>query len=336
MAAKEILLYDDIYSYSARNAINELEEARDSSEIVVRFNGDGGEIRYGWAVLAKAKELKGKKLFKNDGEANSMYAFSFCYNENNEALDTSYFKFHRASYGLDYERSEYFTESDRKELEEKNAKLREAMEAKMDSAKFAAITKVSFDELFSTSGRIEVTLTAVQALECGLINRVIPLTPEYSAQVRALTAHFSPNRIAAHSEPVISTTMTKDEIQAKYPTAYKEIFAAGKKRGIQIEFDRADSIIAFAETDPKKAIEAFKSQKPLTDAMRTEFLRKEFSALSVKKLEGENADPLITAAEEVKPPAGAKTVVDAKLKADFNSALDKEFQNRFPNSKKVA
>jgi len=334
--AKEILLYGDIYGYSAEQAVNQLDAAKNSPEVALRFNGDGGELRYGWAIIGKAKEIKGKKLFKNDGEANSMMAFAFCYNDNNEALDTSLFKFHRASYGERYE-TEFATPEELQELKNSNDKLRAAMEAKINVAEFTRVTDgVTMDALFAMPGRKEVCLNAEQALAIGLINRITPITPEYKEQVRALASFYSPNKIAAHSEPTIPTTMTVEEIKAKYPDAYKAIYAKGKTRGIEIELDRAGSILAYIDADPKGVIEAHKSGKPMTETMRSEFALKAYGKTAVKTLENEGADPVQTDPNRSAPNASAKTEADKKATADFNKALDDEYRKNYPNSKKYA
>jgi len=336
--AKEILLYSDIYGWTAERAIMELNEARNSPEVAVRFNGDGGEIRYGWAVIGKTKEIKGKKVFKNDGEANSMYAFAFCYNDNNEALDTSYFKFHRASWGLAYEK-EFMTDQERTELVDKNAKLRSAMESKIDVPVFTRLKNVTLDQLFDMNDRVEVCLTADEAFQCKLINRVVPITPEYSEQIRVLTAHFSPNKIAAKSDPPsIPTNMTKDEIKSKFPETYKQIFAAGVKRGVEKEFERVSTIAVHAETDPKKVLEAINSRKPLTPADQTSLLMKGITAMAAKTLEAESAETIQT---DGKTAAGEKPTpaAEAKKKAEEEAgkkALDAEFKKMYPNSKKAA
>lgn len=339
---KEVLLYDDMYSWTASRAVSELEAVKSSPEIVLRFNGDGGEVRYGFAVIAKAKELKGKKTFKNDGEANSMYAFAFCYNDNNEALDTSVFRMHRASYGMDYE-SNYMDDKERQELTDKNNKLRQAMEAKMNQEAFQRITGYSFDQFFSLNERVECTLTAGQAMECGLINKIVPLTPGYSAQVKALTAHYSPLRIAAHVEaPQTQATMTIDEIKLKYPQAYKEIYAKGKARGIELELDRVGSILAHIEADQKGVVEAIKSGKPLTATQQSEFALKMFSKTAAATIAGESAPVVAVKAEDGIPakgaPAGspaAKTEAEKKAAADFHASMKAQIDAQY-NRKKVS
>lgn len=335
MPAKEILLYGDIFGYSAERAITELNTVG-NSDVVLRFNGDGGELRYGWGIITKAKELKGNKLFKNDGEANSLMAFAFCYNDNNEAIDTATFGFHRASYGKAYESSEFFTSADRQELIEKNAKLRAAMEAKIDVSAFQRVTHgVTLDQLFSMDERIEVCLTAQQALECKLINRIVKITPEYDNQVKALTAYYGQRMpIAAHTDPPTTqkqpnpTAMTEDQLKSQHPEIYASIF----NKGVTAEFDRAGSILAYIDADRKGAIEAFKSKAPLTETQRSEFAIKLASAKEVKTLEEEGA-PAITTRKETT----LKTETDpdkAKAKAEFEKSMDDKFYEMYPNAKR--
>ncbi len=331
---KEILLYSDIYGWTAERAITDLNDARSQSEVVIRFNGDGGEVRSGWAIIGKAKELKGKKLFKNDGEANSMMAFAFCYNDNNKAYDTSSFKFHRASFGLNYEASEYFTADEQKELADKNAKLRAAFESKIDQAKLKERKNITADELFAMPGQAEVCLSAEDALYVGLINEIIPITPEYKAQVMALSQHFSPLKIAAMAEPAAQppVKMTKEQIKAQFPDAYKEIFQAGRDK----EFDRGSACLAVIDVDKTGAIEAFNSRKPLSEAQKMDFVLKAVSAKQAAIIENESAESNpVAAANSAQPVATAKTA-DEKEKLKLQAALKEQFKAMFPNSKKAA
>lgn len=316
---REILLYGDIGSYSAPDVITQMNDAG-SSDVVLRVNSNGGEVRYGWGILSKAKELKGKKLFKNDGEANSLAAILFCYNDDNEAIDTATFMFHRASYGEWYEGSEYFTEADRSLLIVMNKSLREALEAKVDVKKFEKSIDTTLDVLFSLNGRKEVTLNADQALECGLINRIIQLTPALKSNIEAnsvkITALYSGHKIAANTPSPIITTMTAEEIKSKFPEAYRSIYAKGLKRGTEKEFDRAGSIFAYKDADPQGVIEAFKSGKPATETQKAEWGIKAASAMMEKKIEDGNTPPL-----PVPAAAATATSKEAADKADFKKEL---------------
>lgn len=335
---KEILFYNYIYGYTADQAMKEL-SAVGNSDLSCRFNGDGGEVRYAWGVLTKLKEIKGKKVFKNDGEANSMYAFAFCYNDNNEATDVATFCFHRASYGDWYENeSGLMTETQRQELVDKNAKLRLAMEAKLNVPMFEKITGTTLNALFSMDSRIDVTLTAKQAFDCGLINRIVELTPELSNEIQAysqsvITAFGNKLKIAAHADNSNKTTMTVEELKSKHPETYKAIFAKGVKRGIEKEYERAEILFGFAETSPEKALQAFKSKAPISAAQNNEFLMAQIQKAAVKTIEGESAGAVTTIAANEKPGATGKAAEDAKAKAEFEAAMNKQME-KFKKSAK--
>lgn len=330
--AKEIMIYGDLYGNSAENVINQLIEAKNSN-VILRFNSDGGEIRMGWGIIAKLQELKGEKLFKNDGEANSMAAFAFCYNNNNEAIDTATFGFHRAAMSDWYEKSEYFTMAERQELTEKNAKLREAMEAKMNISIFERITETTLDQIFSLDQRKSVYINAPQALECGLINRVITITPEYENNIRTLAAHYrAPIAAKTETKPNnMAEINSKEALKAAYPELYKQIFAAGIKRGTEKEFDRVSPMLAYYGTNPEKIKAAFESKTAMSETLKMECMQKSITAQTVRMIEGENADPLTTTE------ANAKIIVDPKktaATAAFDKAWEEQYKTMYPNSKK--
>jgi len=75
--AKEVLLYGEMYSWSARDFISAVEDAK-GSDLSVRVNSMGGDVDYGYGMIAKFKEFEGKKSVKVDGSAASMAAFSPC------------------------------------------------------------------------------------------------------------------------------------------------------------------------------------------------------------------------------------------------------------------
>lgn len=336
MPAKEILVYTDLYDYSAADIIRQLNEAKDS-DVVLRFNSNGGELRYAWALLAKAKELKGKKLFKNDGGAHSMCAFAFCYNDNNEAIDTATFSFHRASYGHEYENDpDLFTTEDKQELADKNAKLRAALVAKVNVQLFEMFGKCSVDAMFSMDSRRDVTITAEQALKCGLINRVNPITPGYSSEIsahkKAIEAKYQPLKMAATTEPIKSTVMNKDTLKTEHPALYAEILATASSEATAKEKERVEAWAYFSDVDPKAVKDGIASGKPLTQLQIIEFSEKKMSAKSVKALEDEGAPPITTKKEPVT--ATAADAEKAKIKAEYEKAMDEQFRQMYPNSKR--
>jgi len=70
----EVLLYGDIYSQRARDFIKEVDTAS-GEDLTVRVNSFGGDVDYGWGMIAKFSEHKGKKSVKIDAAAHSMAAF---------------------------------------------------------------------------------------------------------------------------------------------------------------------------------------------------------------------------------------------------------------------
>lgn len=318
---KEILLYGDIYSYSAASIITQMNEIG-NSDLVLRVNSDGGEVRYGWGILAKLNELKGKKTLKNDGCANSMSAFAFFYNKDgiNEGIDTCSFSLHRAGYSASVESNpDMFTDVDKKELQAKNDKLRAAMEARIDVKKFEAIKNVTLDRLFSLDERIEVTLNCDEAIECKVLDHKINITPERKLEIEAkkyeIMAQFSAPKIAAQTSTT-NNIMNIDELKSKHPDVYKAVYAKGFKRGTEKEFDRTGSILAYLDADPKGVMEAFKSGKPASETQKSEWSIKSASAMMMEKIEGENPGAIPVD----KKLAVAKTEAE-KVEASFKAEL---------------
>jgi SNF2 family DNA or RNA helicase len=62
--------------------------------------------------------------------------------------------------------------------------LREALEAKVNTTLFQGITGKTMDDVFNTATRIDVILTAQQAKEIGLINKVVNITPTMQAEIK--------------------------------------------------------------------------------------------------------------------------------------------------------
>lgn len=290
------------------------------SDIAVRFNCDGGQLRYGWGILNKLNELPGKKTFINDGFCASMAAFSFFYNKDgiNIAADTSAFLYHKA-FLSEYKEGEgwipvmpeFLTTQEFEDLAIKNKKLRDAMEAVVAADKFAEVTKgVTIDRLFSENEPpIEITLTAQQALYCGIIQEVTALTPESKREIEArkleIIAQNTNRRIAAQSPPtpITPTTMTLDELKSKHPGTYKAIYALGKKKGVAIERDRVSALITHIDSDKVKVVEAIKKGDAINETMRSELMQAQITALTIGKIEGGNAPGGTTPGTPLQPEA---------------------------------
>jgi len=327
---KEILLYEYIYSYSVANIIKEIEAAK-GNDLVFRVNTPGGEVMYAIGIFAKYQEFAGNKKVKVDGAADSCGAILCCYAKDVECLDVSTFLFHRASYGSYYESDpRYFTEDAKASLINCNKNLRAAMEGKMTDAAFTKETGVSYDELFSMDNRIEVELTADQALRLGLVNKVTKITPEKKAAVEAVKLRIAAERAGipapidtsvteknSNPQKINSTIMTIEKLIAEHP----EVYAAAVKHGVTAERDRIGSFMAFNHIDPKAVKEGIDSGETMTETQRSEFSLKAVSSLAKKQAAADNAEPTETPEPETEGKDGKATPETAAALASTRKLL---------------
>ena len=301
--AKTILLYTSIYSDSSKKFVEALNE--DSSGVTVRINSPGGSVFSTWAMITNLKEYKGTVKIKVDGLAASMAAFFLPYFDNVEASSLSRFNLHRADIFMP-------TEDEKKELEAINKDLREALEKKIDVAKFTEITGVTLDELFNIEGRKEVYLSAEEAKACGLVSKVntFDATAEGSEglySVAAILGNPQPEAKKKPEEKPNNRAMTFEEFKANHP----EIFAQAVKQGETQERDRVGSWMVYVDADAKTVAEGIKEGNPLSATVQAELGRKLLSANALKVEETENADDLSNETPEQK---------EARIKAEKEAA----------------
>lgn len=322
---KEILLYDSIYSLTSQQFVIALEEAKDE-DITVRINCDGGEVECGWAMIAKFAEHKGKKLVKVDAKAHSMGALFLCYADDVECLDVAEFLIHRASYGDWFEKSEYFTDSLRGNIERMNKKLQAAFEAKVDVKEFEKLKGVKVKDVFSMESRIDVFLTAAEAKKIGLVNTITKITPAKRAEIETyaakIAARYKPTPeatpvIEEEVKPEKQPVMTLEELKSKHP----ELYAAAVKAGKDAEKERIEALLVYNEVDPeavKKAIEAGTEVGP---KMMAEMQMKISAKASLKTTETEGKEKGDGKTEEVKPEAEGKEKATADFLKDVKSNM---------------
>lgn len=318
---KEILLYDNINPYSASEFMSAMGENDINDNIVIRICGGGGDPVYAFGMIAKIQEHTGKKLIKVDGEAHSAYAFMLCYVDESEALEVAEFLIHRAAYPDWYENNpEYFTDDVRANVERVNAFLRKAFEAKVDTAKFEEITGVKIKDIFSLDGRLEVTLTAADAKRIGLIDRVVKITPQKSAEIKTLKAELMAKnlkvKMAAEHEIPKTKNMTKEEFKAAHGAEYKRIIAAGVNK----ERKRVSALMVYIKVDPKAVAEAIKSGAELDAEMTAEFMVKMSAQSTLSAKKGENGEVIET--EEV----DANKTAEKKLEVDFAASVKSQLK----------
>lgn len=334
---KEVLIYGDIYGFTAADFINAVNEVADTDKLVIRLNTNGGSPEYTYGMISKFKEFTGDKLVKVDGKAYSMGFFFSCFAEKVEALDVSQFMVHRAGYSTWFEESQYFTEALKENLASINKDLELAFRNKVDVAAFEELKGVTIKEIFSMEDRKDVFLTSKEAKKIGLISKVNKITPTKKAKIEAgmhqVAAKYNlnvgqekPEELAAqdNNKPKKSV-MTFEELKAKHP----ELFAQAKAVGVTEERNRVEAWGVFAEVDPKAVAEGISSGKEITMKEIGEFSLKKNSSEALGKIADGNADEVITdeekaakeAADALAKGEGEKTDVE-KLQAKLEEELE--------------
>lgn len=316
----EVLLYGEIYSYSAQEFITALEDAKNDN-LTVRINTSGGSPEYAWGMIAKFSEHKGKKLVKVDGKAHSAGAYYLCYADDSEALDVSQMCIHRAAYPEWMEKNpEYVTQSMWDTLNTVNGHLRKALEAKIDVAKFEKLKGVKIDDIFSNDSRIDVYLTADEAKKVGLINRVVKITP-------AIKAEIDRYAIAANvKEPIQqenNSDMDINKIKAEHPALYTEVIALGEKSGAEKERKRVSAWNAWAHIDAEAVAKGIESGEMIDMNAISEFQAK---ATSVKALETIKNDSAGNPKTTEVPTAENADQKKEKAIADFEAKVKDHFK----------
>lgn len=311
--AKEILLYSSIYSYSAEQFITAMEENK-NNDVVLRINTNGGGPEDGFGMIAKFAEHKKSKKIKVDGKAYSMGLFFLAYSDDVEALDVTEFLAHRAAYPQWFEKSEYMTEALWDNLNRINSNLRSALEAKIDVAKFEKLKGVKMDDIFSNKSRVDVFLSAEEAKEIGLIDRIVKITPEKKSEIEShmlrIAAEY--NGISVSKEPVKTETnkskiMNLETLKADHPALYSQVKALGASE----EKDRVGAWLAFVDVDPEAVSRGIKEGTSISQTAMAEFSRKAFSANALKGIEKDS-------------PGAVKTdEVDSKVKTEKEKELEK-------------
>lgn len=304
---KEILLYGGIYSYSVEAFINKMEEYK-NNDVAIRINSGGGDPIAMWGAASKMREHTKNVLVKTDGRADSAATYLLLYADKSECLNISTFVLHRAAF---YNESN-LTPSDISELAKVNADMRKALEMKIDEAKLKILKNVTLDDIFNPEQRIDVQLTAEEALEIGLVNKINPINQR---EMQAISDYLYNGIAASSQEPKEKTQnptkMDITKLKAEHPELYAQIFALG----IAQEKDRVEAFLVYNELDAKGVKAAIEEGKPMTQKQMAEFGLKALSSDALKNLSASSANPVITGAPD-------STIVTDKEKE--LSAFEKE------------
>lgn len=307
--SKELYLYSPIVDFTAENLISQMEEEGNDQDITIRMSTGGGSVYAGWGIAAKMTERKGKTTIKVDGAAMSMGAALCLFADNVQCLDVSTFMLHRADMYV-----EDATEQDL--LDKINSGIRAKMEAKIDSKKLKEIKGVSIKNLFEDDKRIDLFLTAKEAKDIGLVNKINKVDPKevkaFNERLMQVTAKYTQPISEIIIEPKKIINMDILKFKAEFPALYAEVLALG----VAQEKDRVESILIWSEVDPKMVSETIESGKELSAKQMSELVFKKNSPDILAKLAGAAAPAVTTAT----PEAIAKTEKEKNIES-FTSEL---------------
>lgn len=297
----EVLLYGPIWYQSSIDFINAI-NAVEGDSLTIRVNTGGGEVSYGYGMIAKFKEFEGTKNVKIDGTAYSMGAIFAVYADNVEALDVSKFMFHRAAMSPWYE-DEYMTDAERDHLIMINADFEKAFRAKVDVKKFEELKDVKVKDLFSMDTRIDVFLSASEAKQIGLVSKIVNITPKKQTAIKNEMAKIAASygleamsMTLEHNEPnnngldpnkkVISKTnikMTIEQLRADHPELFAQVVAIGTAE----EHDRVGAWMKFVKADADAVATGITSGKNIGQTEMADFTVKMISAQTLEKVTAE-------------------------------------------------
>ena len=318
---KEILLYG---AMTGDNIVNAMIAFDSEEDITIRLNSGGGSPEDTFGLIAKMAEFKGKINVKVDGRAHSAAAFFLAYADNTTALDVSEFLIHRAAYGSWFENSQEFTDEIKGNLERVNTSLRKALESKIDVKRFEELKGVKMKEIFSLDGRLDVFLSAKEAKQVGLIDKIVKITPVMRQEIEQyghqMAAEYIPKTELPKTESHIKNqSMTLEEFKAKHPELFAQVVAIGATESS----DRIGAWMEFADVDIKVVKAGIESGKEITRKEIVALSRAEFAAasLAAASTEAPAADATATAEGTLDASSDAEKAEAAKL-AEFSAKVN--------------
>lgn len=329
MANKILTFFAPIYRSTVEAFIEKMLEVDSEDDIEIWMNTPGGGVFAGWGMIGALNERKGKNNVKVFGDASSMGLFALLFMDKVEAIDVSNFTLHRAD-------GYASTEEEKQYLESINKQIRAKLEKRIDQEALKRVTGKTLNDVFNPETRLNVNLTAKQAKEIGLVDKIIRLEPKqlkaYNEKYVAF-AEFEPEglgeemrgsieQIQLQNNQIKKGKMTREEFKAEHPEIYNDIIQAG----IDQERDRIEAFLVFAEIDIKAVKKGIEEGKNPTHKFYAEMNLK---ANSVKKLEDIKADSqegIDTLKNEKKEniTAEEKAEIEAAKKAMFEAAGIKE------------
>lgn len=314
MQDREVYIYGDIWEYSALEFVKSVEEAK-GFNLVARINTNGGDPTYMWGMAAKFAEHKGKKIVKVDGKAHSSGFYFLLFADEVQAIEESDFVIHRAAYPSWIENDkDRFTDNLKQNLNDINGKLRASIESKLDYKKLEKIKGVTLDQIFSLESRIDVKLTSSEALDIGLIDKIVKIGQKEKAMIDARYSIAARSEEKKEEKPKQAKKMTLDALKAEHPDLFAQVF----NLGVAKEKDRVGAWATYIQADPEAVAKGIKEGADLSATTTAELNMKMFQKVQMKTLENESPKA-VTTPEAPK----AKTEDETKAEAFFNEIMPK-------------
>ena len=342
MDNEPILFFGEFTNFSVASFMIRMQQAkREKLDVRIECNSLGGDPDAGFGLVKTIRDYPYKNSMMVYGAAYSFMAYALLYSDDVSCLEQSTFLFHRAaSFMIEDEQIPAM----RRLLVEKNNSLRKAMEEKLDVAAFERISGVTLDQLFSMDDRIDVVFNAEEALEIGLVKKVVPLSANEARDINQMML------AASHGHGIQKLQVSNEmknlsELKEKDPEGYKKLMAEAvleAKKGqekeqekkpnpatfvtvesltaeqaVDAERERVKEWNVFAEIDPKKVKEGIESGKKITDSERSEFLLQTYKTGFAKRLEEAGGAPVVTG------PSGADATPEDKNLQSLEAGLRK-------------
>lgn len=209
--------------------------------INVLANSAGGDADAGFGFVTAMRDFPFHKKLSVHGSAYSMMAFAALFVDEVVAIEQSLFMFHRAAgFVTEFEQDPGFRDT----LIKRNATLRKAMEEKLDVPAFERITGVTLDQLFSMDSRLEVTLTAEQARDVGLVTEIKPLSANEAQGINDAMMAASSGIGVQKIEVTNDIIMNVEELKNKHPKLYASVVEIGRNEATPQEVPAPDPVPA--------------------------------------------------------------------------------------------
>lgn len=306
----EIYLYSGIYPEIAQLICQQLESMMDEP-VVMRVNCPGGSVFAGWSIASKMQE-HGNVSMIIDGACMSMATALLPYAKKVDSLDVAQFMIHRADMRVP-------TAEEKKLLDNMNADMLKKYKKQIDGAKFKEVTGVSLDALFTAEDRKDIFMTAKQAEEIGLVDKIIKLN---AVEAKAFNDKMFQIAASAENKPTPapkpqeqqeiknSNKMDLSKLKAEHPDVYAQAVAAG----VEQEKIRVKSWLAFHEIDAKASVEGIEKNETVTAATIATFQASAIKSLNIKAIENGSQKTIETTSTEL--------TEEQKKKADFEKEID--------------